>query len=740
MTDSPLPAGTPQGDGGEAALHRGADGVVSLVFQRGGHGVNVVGTALLERLDALLDEVEQGVEAGAVRALVVRSARPGVFLSGADLGEVRAITTAAQGAAKAARGQQVLRRLERLSVPTFAAVDGTCLGAGVEVALACSYRLASDAPHTRLGLPEVRFGLLPALGGTVRLPRLVGLRAALELMLGGKPVDARTARALGLLDEVYPAARFEDGVAAFVEERLRRGRRRTGARRGVGLRLVEDTAPGRRVVFARARRRAQAEALGGNPAPVRAVEVMAGGIALPLEGAFAREAEAFGELVATPESRGFLHAAGLRRAARLVGGAAVPAPVERAVVLGGGMAGGLLAYRLASAGVQVRLRDERRAAVSEALRHARAAFRRDVQGETLSEREAEERAEAISGAVGFGGFGTAEVLLEALAGDEQARRSALREAEEHVDPRCVLAVTSLSLPVERLAAGLERPGRVGGLRLFPSPAAPRIAEVVRHPGTGPETPALLHALARRLGVPAVVVADAPGALLFRLAAVYVDEAVRLLEEGASAEAVDGAMEGFGMAVGPLRLADETGIPTLGRAAVAVSDAFPERVRPPAALERMVRRELLGAWDGHGFYRYGPGGRARSDRAVAEMLRAEAGGGAPAPESGPRARSRAARDDAPAGMVRERLLLVLANEAARALEEGVAASAAEVDFAVQHAFGFPPSRGGLLYHADHTGLPNVVARLEELAARHGERFAPAPLLLRLARAGSGFYGG
>jgi 3-hydroxyacyl-CoA dehydrogenase/enoyl-CoA hydratase/3-hydroxybutyryl-CoA epimerase len=727
MTEPVPPATPPERRDDGAVLLRGEGGIATLLFERPG-APNVVGTALLERLDTLLTEVEAGVAAGAVRALVLRSARPGVFLAGADLAEVRAVTTAAQGTAKATRGQQVLRRLERLDIPTFAAVSGTCLGAGLEVALACSYRLGSAAPETRLGLPEVRFGLLPALGGTVRLPRLVGLRAALELVVSGRAVDAGEARALGLLDEVYPAARFGEGVAAFVEERLRRGRRRTGARRGVGMRLVEDTAPGRRVVFRQFRAHAAREA-GGNPAPLRAVEVVADAAALPLDQAFAREAAAFGELVVTPESRGFLHAAGLRRVARPAPGVAAPSAPERAVVLGGGAPGGMIAYRLAAAGVQVRLRDPHRSAVAEGLRLAREGLARDVAGRALSSGQAAERAALLSGAPGFGGFGTAEVLLEALAGGEQAKRAALREAEEHLDPRCVLAATSLALPVERLAEALEHPGRMAGLRLFPSPAAPRLAEVVRAPGSAPATVAALHALARRLGVPAVVAADTPGALLFRLAVVYVDEAVRLLEEGATVGEVDGAMEEFGMAPGPLRLADQAGVPALGRAAVAVSDAFPGRVRPPAALEVMMRREFLGAWEGRGFYRYATGGRARPDSTVVEALRAAAAPGEARPP-------KSARPSAEA--LRERMLLVLVNEAAHALDDGVVSTAAEVDFAVQHALGFPPSRGGLLYHAGQQGLARVAARLEELAAAHGERFSPAPRVRRLADEGAGFY--
>lgn len=700
--DSAAVAPQPRRDG--VVLLRGDGGTVALVFDRPDSPVNVVGAALLQRLDDLLAEVEHGVRAGAVRAVLVRSEKPGVFLAGADLDEVRRLRGAAEGRATAARGQQVLRRLERLEVPTFAVLDGACLGAGLEVALACAHRLGSDAAHTRLGLPETRFGLLPALGGTVRLPRLVGLRAALELIVGGRTVDAAGARALGLLDEVYPAARLDDAVAAFVAHHLRRGRGRRGPRGGMARRLLEETAPGRRLVLRQVRRELQA-AGGAPPAVLRALETVGDGVTLPLDAAFEREAEVFGELVCTAESRGYLQAAALRRVARSLPTTTALPPVEEVVVLGGGAPGGALAYRLASAGISVRVRDARRAAVAEALRLAGDAIRADVAAGALREGEGRRFVASVEGAVGFGGFGTADVLVETLAAPEEAKRAALREGEEHVGDRCVLVSTSLALPVARLAAGTGRPERVVGLHLFPSPAEPRMAEVIRTSESGDEAVAALHALARRLGIPALVVRDAPGALLFRLAVVYVDEAMRLVEEGTPAAAVDGAMTAWGMRPGPLALAERVGTAALARATAALAETFPERVRPPATVERKPRRAPR-----------------RGEAAPA-----------PAPSTEP-----STETPTPPEEVVRRLRAALLNEAARALEDGVVPSAAEVDFAAIHALGFPAARGGLLWDADRAGPAAEVAALRELAVRYGPRFEPAPLLVRLATEGGRFH--
>ncbi|HEV2150174.1 MAG TPA: enoyl-CoA hydratase-related protein, partial [Longimicrobiaceae bacterium] len=244
----------PQAGAGPLRLELEEDGIARLVFDRPGSRANFLSGGVLEALDLLLGEAERLADGGRLRALVVRSAKPAVFVAGMDLDELRAVRDAAEGAAQARRGQAVLRRLEQLPVPTFAAVEGACLGAGAELALACSYRLASSAPATRIAFPEVQLGIVPALGGTVRLPRLIGVREALELILTGKSVTPAEAERLGLADAVLPADEFDAAVRRFVLERLRRGRLRTGARRGVARRLVEDTAPGRRVVFARLRR------------------------------------------------------------------------------------------------------------------------------------------------------------------------------------------------------------------------------------------------------------------------------------------------------------------------------------------------------------------------------------------------------------------------------------------------------------------------------------------------------
>jgi 3-hydroxyacyl-CoA dehydrogenase/enoyl-CoA hydratase/3-hydroxybutyryl-CoA epimerase len=696
------------------------DGVARLVFDRPGSRANFLSRATLEALDALLAEAERLAGEGRLRALVLRSARPGVFVAGVDLEELRRVRDAAEGAAHARRGQAVLRRLEQLAVPTFAALDGACLGAGAELALACSYRLASASPRTRIGLPEVQLGIVPALGGTVRLPRLIGVRAALDLVVTGRAVDAPEAERLGLVDAVFPAEGFDAAVQRFVAERLRRGRLRTGARRGVARRLVEDTAPGRRVVFARLRRElARADAT--RPAALRALETVADGIALPLDRAFEREAEALGELLVSREARGLLHAFRLRQAAR-AGGTAGAAGIQRAAVLGGGRTGTGVAFLLASAGIPVRLREVRHPALLAGLERLRALFREGVRRDRLPRDEAEERAPAVVGTLGFGGFGTVDVVLEAVPDDEERVRAAVREAEEHVRDDCLLVATGAAARVSRVQEACARPERVVGMHFVPPVAWGSLVEVVRGDSTSDAAAATAMALARRMGRTPLPVRDGPGLLVNRLLLPLLNEALRLLEEGAAVARVDGAMTGFGMAMPPLRQADELGIARVARLSRLLATELGERMLPAPLLAVLTGGARGRAAEEFSFYRYDRGEPRVSPRA-AEALRAAT-----------RGRDGEIDDEE----MRSRMLLAMVDEAARVLEEGVVASAAEVDLASLLGLGFPAAEGGLLFYADRLGIGATVAALEDLARRFGDRFEPAPLLRRLAEEGRGFH--
>ncbi len=692
-------------------LEVGGTGIAWLTL-RATEGEALLGSAVLPRLDEILSELEPRIAAGEVRAVVVRGAHSGVFVAGSDLDELRAFTDAAEATLWALAGQRTLRRLEELPVPTIAAIDGACLEAGLELALACSYRLASDSPGTRLGLPQVRLGILPAFGGTVRLPRLVGIQAALDLILPGREVPPEEAFRLGLVDRLLPARQFAAGVEAFAEERIERGRIRTGARRRVPRRLLEDTAPGRRLVLRRASRGIgpRAEHPDGAAAP-RALRAVAEGLSLPLERAFRREAEVAGELLTSPQARGLLHASAALRRAR---GAAAPAPerpIGRVGILGAGAVGSELAFLLTGADVSVLLKDRRRDALLRGVRHVLALLRREERVGRISGDDARRRETRVASASGFGGFGTLDLVITAVGSGGDPSDEALREAGEHTRHDCVLASASLTASPRRAQQGLEHPERAVGLRFSrPTDLFP-LLEIVAGDFTGrPAVDACLD-LGRRLGRVPMVVPDRPDTPGNRLLGALLAEALCLLEEGSSLVEIDGTAEAFGFPLGPFRRMDAMGVERCLALLAALQERCGVRFRRSPIVDRLSEPPPL-------FYRYRKGLPIRPNEGLPARLPAHGEGHGE--------------------VIRSRLVLSLIQEAVRVLQEIPLLDAERVDVAALAGVGFPGGRGGPLFQADEMGPARLVERLEELAERFGERFAPAPLLLEVAARGGRFH--
>lgn len=647
-------------------------GIGWIVFRPPSGRPPLVDSRLLASLDSAIDALEPA------RALVLRSPTPDVYLAGADLDEILALSSPEEGADRARQGQRVLRRLEQLPVPTVAAIRGACLGAGVEVALACAYRLAVDDAATGFGFPETRHGMIPGLGGTVRLPRLVGLEIALDVILSGRRIPAPEAREIGLVDALVDATGFEDAVRGWVLERVEQGRLRTGVRRRLARRVMEDTAPGRRLVAMRAGRRL----LGGDsPAAARrALDLALEALALPLDRAFEREARVAGELVASDEARGLVHAS--RGIARIERGGAPPGVAEHVGVSGGDAAQAEWVYLLASHGVPVRLRDPRRERLGETGRLALRRLAIDVRDGRISEAEADRSSALITASTGFGGFGALDAVVVAGGGGDV--RDALREAEEHTSPGCLLCCASIGGRTADLQEESTRPDMLARVLLFPSPRQFPLLEIAPGPATSDAVLRRLEGLARQLGLTPLITADSPGGAGMRLMGAYLAEGMRLAAEGVDPVLVDRALEGFGFAAGPIRRAHAMGTD------LAIS----------------LLRELAGSLGS----RFAPPAHA--------------------PE--------AAREP-PVEPVRARVLLALVNEAAMIIEERLLPSPRLLDAAALIGLGFPRARGGLLRYADTTGIPAIVDSLDELHARLGDRFEPSPVLRRLALAGDSFTG-
>ena len=706
-----------------------ADGLAQIVFDAPDRPVNVLENEVMNRLTRLLAELRGECDAGRVTGVLVRSGKPASFVVGADLDAIAAIDTPEGGAAAARFGQQTFDGVAKLRVPTVAAIHGTCLGGGTELALACDHRIASDAPETKIGLPEVQLGILPAWGGTSRLPRMIGLAPALEILLTGNPVSASKAKRLGLVTEVLPHDGFLDFALAFLRDRVRDGAGPPPPRRPLGARLVEAIPPGRSFVLSAARRNVMERTGGHYPAPLRIIDAVGASLGRTLEEALEIEAGAAGDLIGSRISRDLIHVFHLREGARkgLRNLGAEPAEVSNLGIVGAGAMGGGIAQLAAVHGVRVRMKDVKVEAVALALRHAAELLGSAVEKNRLTRREADAALALVSGGTDYSGFAPSDLVVEAVVERMDVKRMVFQEIEREVGEACVLATNTSSLSVAEMSTALKAPGRLVGMHFFNPVHRMPLVEVVRAPASDDWAVATVFALSVRMGKVPVIVRDGPGFLVNRVLGPYLNEGGHLLGGGATIEAIDDAMTGFGMPMGPLRLVDEVGIDIVRHAGASLHAAFGDRLAPAAALTAIAASGRLGKKGGVGFYTHPKGdGKATVDAS------AYAAAGIPRP-------SGVARPGAPGPEeVRDRLVLAMVNEAARTLADGIVSSAADVDLAMIMGTGFPPFRGGLLRYADDLGARALLQRLQAYEAKLGVRFSPAPLLRDLAAGDKTFY--
>lgn len=681
-----------------------ADGIAVVDIAVRGERMNVLNHALIHDLEALCGILEGRLD---LRGVVFRSAKPGCFIAGADIKLLRAAAGRPQAhgelLAMAAIGQQLMARIAALPQTTVAAIDGACLGGGLELALACDARVASDGEKTVLGLPEVQLGILPGWGGTQRLPRLIGFTPALELILAGKRLDARKALKLGLVDRVAGPPFLFAAACALVADPPRRRQRRPW------WWLLAPVAP--RAIAALAARQARLRTGGLMPAPLRAAQVLGATAWGGPDRGMRAEAEALADLAVTAQSANLIDAFFAGESARAAGGEG--AATARAGVLGAGIMGGGIAWAFAGAGVQVRVKDLAWDAVAKA--HATVA---DYERQLIRLRKRTPAAAAVvahrvSGTTDWSGFHDAELVVEAVVEALEVKRRVLAECEAQVPDACVLASNTSSLTLADMAPALRRPERLVGMHFFNPVNRMPLVEVVAHPGSDPAAVARVAGLVRRCGKTAIVVQDCPGFLVNRCLLPYLDEAARCLEDGAGLQRIDHLLTAWGMPMGPFALCDEIGLDVGWKVARNLAAAYGPRMAVPEVLRRVYEDlHLTGAKGGKGFYL----GRARDGRVnqqIATLL--------PPTATPP--------GDAE---VVDRCILAWINEAARCLEEGVVASGELCDLAMLMGTGFPPARGGPIHEANRRGIPQVVEELERLRSRLGERFAPCALLLEHAR--------
>ena len=696
--------------------------VAVVTFDLAGEPVNKFTAAVIEEFDATFERL--GADRS-VSAIVVLSGKPDVFIAGADIEEFVSIQTREEAEKRAREGQAILNRIADGPKPVIVGIHGACLGGGLEFALATDYRVASDHQRTQLGLPEVQLGLIPGLGGCQRLPRLIGVRAALDLILTGKPARAQTALRLGLVDELVPHSGLREAVIRVARRQVR-GERAKKPWPGIMSLALDRNPLGRRIVFSRARKTTLSRTKGHYPAPLAAIDAVEHGLRHGLMKGLKREAELFGGLAVGDVSRNLVQLFFATTALKKDYGVevdpdAIP-EVRRVGVVGAGFMGAAIgAVAVTRAKADVRFRDTDDDRVAKGVSIARGQLEQAKRRRRLTPEDADRLSAMVSGGVDYGGFRDRDLIFEAVFEDLEVKQKVVAELEDVVAESCVIASNTSTIPITQIQAGATHPERILGVHFFSPAEKMPLLEVIPGSHTAPWATAAAVKLGRAMGKTVIVLRDSPGFWVNRILAPYINEAAWLVVEGTSIEAIDRAMTRFGFPVGPITLVDEVGLDIGEKSSNVFHEAFGARMAPPPVVAKLVKAGRLGRKTGRGFYQYTKGKKGKVDPAAYEIL-----GVRPTRDLEP--------DD-----IQTRLLAAMLNEAVRAVAEGVVRSPRDGDIGAIFGFGFPPFRGGPLRYVDDWGPKNLLENVQELASRYGDRFAPAELLVEMAHSGTQFYG-
>jgi 3-hydroxyacyl-CoA dehydrogenase/enoyl-CoA hydratase/3-hydroxybutyryl-CoA epimerase len=698
------------------------DDVLVVTIDRPGAPLNTLTPALIGEFEGVLLRLNDDT---LIKAAVLISGKPDSFIAGADIEQFLEIASAAEAERTSRMGQDLLDRLEKARVPVVAAIHGVCLGGGLEVALACRYRVCTDHPKTTLGLPEVQLGLIPGLGGTQRLPRRVGLQAALDMILTGRSMRAKRALQMGLVDEmVHPAILSEialDRARSLAGGSLRPARPPTHGATGL---LLEQNPIGRGVVFKKARESVMQKTHGHYPAPLAALAAIQAGYARGFEEGLREEARLFGDMAMTDVSRQLVFIFFASNSLKKDPGVDPPAPSPREVHKLGVLGAGFMGAGIASIAVQqdtlVRFKDTDTARIGKGLASIHGVLQERLTRRQISRQQFQDYMSLVGGTTDYSGFESADLVIEAVFEDLSLKHRVLEEVEPIIDSTAVYASNTSTIPISRIAEVAQRPERVLGMHFFSPVHRMPLLEVIVTPATSPEATVSAVAYGKRLGKTVIVVNDGPGFYTTRTLSAYMNEAGRLLDEGASIEAIDSALVDFGFPVGPITLLDEVGIDVGGKVGLVLLEAFGTRMAPSEAMRRVVGAGRTGRKGKNGFYRYDNAGqKGRVDESVYELIGGE-------------------RREVPAEEIVERCVLSMVNEAALCLGDGILRSPRDGDIGAVFGIGFPPFRGGPFRYMDSETVQKIVERLEDLDARFPTRFTPVPLLLDMASGRRSFY--
>ncbi len=712
-TDWGRPRTSPKPEASDApSIRREIDGdqICILTFDRPDSSANIFDRATLAELDRHLDFLSA---ADGLKGLVLVSAKKSIFIAGADLLSIFAETRPEALRELIELGQHVFNRIAALPCPTVAAIHGAALGGGCEIALACDWRIASTDAVTRIGLPETQLGLLPAWGGSTRLPRLIGLPKALEIILAGKALAPKPALKCGMVDSLVP----REYLLPTALKKIREGKPHRARRFLTNNALVAS------VIAARLKAQLQKKTRGHYPAVTKALAVVTQGISRSVSASLQLEVEGVEELGKTESTRNLLRLFLLQERAKKLkaGPVAVSSAAENCAVIGAGVMGAGIAQWLSAKKLSVILRDVSADQIARGLSNISKLYAEGTKRHTFTAVEARAGLDRIHPAAAEVPLRNVDFIIEAAVEAMAPKKEIFRTLDALAGEQTILATNTSALSVAEIAAATVHPERVVGIHFFNPVHRMQLVEVVRAPQTSPAAVQRAIQFVQQIGKLPLLVNDSPGFLVNRILIPYLIEAGLLFESGARARDLDEAMLDFGMPMGPLRLLDEVGLDVAHHICGTLAEKFHGRFPVPSLLEKMVQAKMLGRKGGRGFYVHARGKKSPTLNAETEAFRT---------------------GDSAHALTREqlqvRMVLLMINEAARCLEEKVVASADDVDFGMVMGTGFAPFRGGPLRHADAVGAAQIVVVMRHWVDTGAAWFQPCKLLEALAERGGTFH--
>jgi 3-hydroxyacyl-CoA dehydrogenase/enoyl-CoA hydratase/3-hydroxybutyryl-CoA epimerase/3-hydroxyacyl-CoA dehydrogenase/enoyl-CoA hydratase/3-hydroxybutyryl-CoA epimerase/enoyl-CoA isomerase len=691
------------------------DGNLGLItFDQPNSRANTLNQAVLAEFEQLLSEIEKRSD---LQGLILRSGKPGMFVAGADLKELGSAEHDPEQAKKMVqRGLRILEHIEALPYPTVAAIEGSCMGGGLELALAFDHRVASTHPKTELGLPETKIGLIPGWGGTQRLPRVIGPANAVEMIASGEAVPAAKAAAMGLVFDAVPSERLLDEAKRVLQMSRETGTwREARKQKQQPVGLTEDQ---HAFTFAVAKGAVLAKTKGQLPAPMAAVEVVEKSCNLPLQDGLKVETEAFARLVGSDISRNLIAVFFMNQRLQKDPGVSnpdiKPREIQRVGVLGAGIMGSGIAGAFIRRGIPCTMLDVNDAALAKGV----SAIQKVLQGRVEAGRMKPEEAVAALGklctTLALSAMSDRDLVIEAVVENEEVKVQTFQKLQQHLPADRIIASNTSTISITRMARAVNHPERFAGMHFFNPVDRMPLVEVIRGEKTSDETTATLVALAKKIGKTPIVVKDCPGFLVNRILFPYINESLVLLEEGASPRAIDKAATTFGMPMGPITLNDVVGNDTALYAGKVVNTAFADRAAPSRILEELVKEGRLGQKSGAGFYSYAKDPRRGADDPAFEAILA---------------RCRRQQRDISPEEITDRLFLPMLLEATRCLAEGIVRDPSDVEMGLILGIGFPAWRGGILHWARSLGVEEILRRLKKYE-HLGPRFHPTDALRQL----------